>query len=113
MMQTGPRLVGHPFTTLERELKRLVLREQLQQDQHQIVQQDGLSEREVKDKILKLYELYETFKNVDNSCLSDTETKFNLYQVYQNVFKTKVILQMFININIFNFRTFLSFLLRI
>lgn len=90
MMQTGPRLVGHPFTTLERELKRLVLREQLQQDQHQIVHQDGLSEREVKDKILKLYELYETFKNVDSSCLSDTETKFNLYQVYQNVFKTKL-----------------------
>ena len=44
----------------------------------------------MKNKLLKLYELYETFRNEDNSCLSDTDTKYNLYKLYHEVFQSKV-----------------------
>ncbi|KAL5258208.1 hypothetical protein ACHWQZ_G012994 [Mnemiopsis leidyi] len=82
-------LVGHPLTALERELKRLVVREELEKEQLRIIKENGLSTKDVKNKLLKLYELYETFRNEDNTCLSDTDTKYNLYRLYHEVFQSK------------------------
>ena len=40
-------LAGHPLTTLEREVKRLLIREQLEKEQLRIVQENGYSSKEV------------------------------------------------------------------
>ena len=44
-------LVGHPMTALERELKRLVLREELEKDQLKIVREAGLNSKDVRNII--------------------------------------------------------------
>ena len=40
-------LVGHPLTALERELKRLVVREELEKEQLRIIRDSGLSTKDV------------------------------------------------------------------
>ena len=40
-------LVGHPLTALERELKRLVVREELEKEQLRIIKESGLSSKDV------------------------------------------------------------------
>ena len=48
-------MVGHPLNALDREIKRLVVREQLEKDQNKIVEEDGINSKEVNFNIIFLY----------------------------------------------------------
>ena len=49
-----PVLVGHPLTALERELKRLVVREELEKEQLRIIRESGLSSKDVSLAVSRL-----------------------------------------------------------
>lgn len=85
-------LVGHPLNALEREIKRLLVREQLEKEQHKIIEEDEYSSKEVMCSVLS-YLFYfvprydikkrqQTFRIMCNDDeLLDDNTQVNLYKL--------------------------------